>query len=257
MRGGVATIAAGLVLLSCVLASTPPVSAGMLRDGLTRSELDRVGAAPAPEARIPPAWRTLTRGHPSLLVFVDFDCVSLCDPIVAETSARLLESGLIPGEQVTLAVVGIDPRDDAETARRFVDGRVAPALRPALELRQPDTGSLATLAAALGYTFIRDESTNRIAHPSVRYVLMADGRVSRVLPGTGVDAADLRRAIVEAGEGRSGTLVERIALTCYGFDAVTGRYSIAVERILVVASVATALSMALAIGLALRRERLQ
>ena len=55
--------------------------------------------------------------------------------------------------------------------------------------------------------------------------LTADGRVSRALSSLALQPADLRLALLEAGEGKIGGLAGRLALLCYGFDAVHGIYT--------------------------------
>ncbi len=111
------------------------------------------------------------------------------------------------------------------------------------------------MTEALGYRFVFDRQADRFAHPAVRYVLAADGRLSRVLPAFGSDAATLRTAIEEAGEGGRATVFQQIATLCYGYDAVTGRYTLVIERLMMVLAALTALGLGGAIMVALRRER--
>ena len=79
--------------------------------------------------------------------------------------------------------------------------------------------------AAIGYRFQRDAANDAIAHPAAFVTLTADGRVSRVLSSLALQPTDLRLALVEAGDGEIGGLAGRIALLCYGFDAVHGIYT--------------------------------
>ena len=78
---------------------------------------------------------------------------------------------------------------------------------------------------AAGYHYVYDKSVDQFAHPAVAYVVTAKGRISRVLSGLGLDANDLRLALVDAGKGRVGTFADRIRLLCYCFDPATGIYS--------------------------------
>ena len=47
-------------------------------------------------------------------------------------------------------------------------------------------------------------------------MLRADGRVTRVLTGLGLSGADMRLALVEAGEGRIGTIARSGAAVVLG-----------------------------------------
>jgi protein SCO1/2 len=86
-------------------------------------------------------------------------------------------------------------------------------------------------------------------------VLAKDGRIVRVLSGLGLSGNDLRLALVDAGQGRVGTLLDQITLRCFGFDPARGIYTATISRWLTIAGVATAL--ALAGGLAFMASRTQ
>jgi protein SCO1/2 len=60
---------------------------------------------------------------------------------------------------------------------------------------------------------------------------------------------------LEAGNGSIGGLAGRIALLCYGFDAVHGIYTERVTSLLQISGGITVLVLAAAIGMLLRRSR--
>ena len=59
---------------------------------------------------------------------------------------------------------------------------------------------------------------------------------------------DLRLALTEAGEGRVGSLADRLTLLCYGYDAARGLYTPLIQRILTGAGIVTILAIALLIA---------
>ncbi len=192
---------------------------------------------------------------PTVLLFADYDCEAICDAILGQTAGTLAGTGLTLGEDYAFVVVGIDPRDRYELARTFVASQAGDLSAARIETRLPGRADLERMTAALGYGYRYDAETDRFAHPSARYVLTAEGGVARVLPAFRATPADLRRALVEAGDGRVGTITERIALACYGFDPVTGRYSLSIARAATAGGVASTLLVAGGIFVALRRER--
>ncbi len=232
-----------------LLAATAPAFA------LTQVQLDRVAIEPRQDARLPAGLELLAGDRPAVLVFADFDCQDLCNPIVGQTSALLRDTGLSPTQDFQMVVVGLDAKDEAAEAQVFLDDAVDPAIRPALTLRQPPQAQVDRVADALGYVSVYDPERDAYAHPAAMFVLTAEGGLSRVFPGLMPDPEDLRRALIEAGDGHVGGLVERIALTCFAFDPETGRYNFMIERALTAASLLTALLMAVVIWIALRRER--
>ena len=230
--------------------------AGGRAAALTQAELDTVSASPEQGAQIPADLALLDGDRPAVLVFADFECTDICNPLVAATADALSDSGLSPATDYQLVIAGIDPEDGPDAAARFLDATVTePDMRRRVVVPDLDPGQTARLEAAMGYTAVYDPERGAYAHPAGLYVLDATGTVARVFPGLLPEASDLRRALVSAGNGAVGGILERIVLTCYGFNAATGRYTLAIERVLMVSSFATMAALALGIGLALRRER--
>ncbi len=234
-----------VLLALCLLVTGHPLSAG-----LTQAELDEIRADPPEGARV-----DLGTGLPTVLLFADYDCEVICDAILAQTAATLASTGLSLGEDYAFVVVGIDPRDGVETARTFVASQAGDLPAARIETRLPGRADLDRMTASLGYGYRYDAETDRFAHPSARYVLTAEGRVARVLPAFRAAPEDLRRALVEAGQGRIGSIGERIALACYGFDPVVGRYSLSIARAAMAGGAVSTLLLGGGILIALWRER--
>ena len=74
-----------------------------------------------------------------------------------------------------------------------------------------------------------DAEHDQFAHPAAAYVLTKDGRIARVLSGLGLSGGDLRLALVEAGQGHVGTLLDQITLRCFGFDPARGIYTASIS----------------------------
>jgi protein SCO1/2 len=225
------------------------------RAGLTAAELAGVAVTPPTGARLDLSLRGPKR--PVVLIFADFTCGELCDAILAQTAGALAETGLSPARDYALAVVGIDPRDSLAQGRAFARAQVPPALLAQLTLLRPDAARLRRMTAALGYGFAYDAGNDRFAHPAVRFVLAADGRLSRVLPAFEAGPDELKAAILAAGRGAAIPFVRRLALYCYGYDPVTGRFSGLIERLTLLLAALTAIGLFSGIALALRRERRQ
>lgn len=240
---------------------------------LAQTDLARVGVTPNPEARVPLglAFTDAERGlttlgavlgkRAALLLPVDYTCANVCDPMLAMTGAALAASGFQPGRDVSFVLVGLDPRDDVAAARRMlhdVGGGVSKTEIPGEERAATRAlvgaaPAIADLTAALGYRFVVDRDTDSIAHPAAAILLTPEGRVARILSPLALNGRDLRLALIEAGEGRGGTLADRLTLLCYGYDAVRGVYTPLIERILSLAAVATVLAIGLGVLLLQRR----
>ena len=257
--------ATALLLIATAFAASAPASAGIVG-----SDIRKVAAAPAPNAALPldlgfvdDSGRAMTlraaiAGLPNVLVFVDYTCRTLCGPVLEFTAAGLAKTGLRPGIDYRLLVIGIDPRDKLAAAHAMraahIDG--GSAIDRAVVFLTGDEAAIHSITQAAGLHYYYDAEHDQFAHPAAVYVIDAEGRVRRVLSPLGLDGADLRLAIVDGGRGAIGTLADRIHLLCYGYDPVKGIYT---ERITSMLAVAAGLTLVMLLGgislMALRQKR--
>jgi protein SCO1/2 len=229
--------------------------------GVTQAVLDDVSVEPKADAALPLVLRFLDEsaqprtfgevlaGRPAVLVFADYTCRTLCGPVLTFVAAGLERSGLAAGADYGLIVIGLDPKDDLESARAAKTVRIGSGtpLAAATTMLTGQEAAITAVAAALGYRYAYDAEHDQFAHPAAAFVVNSAGRVTRVLSGLGLDGGDLRLALVEAGQGHLGSLGDRLRLLCYGFDPVRGIYTEAITFWLEVAAFFTLLSMAAAV----------
>jgi len=238
-------------LLAASLAAAPALAA------LTAEQLAGVGVQPPPDARLPldaplvdldGRATTLGQafgGRPAVVVFTDYACTQLCSPILAVTAGALSGSGVTPGVDYRLVVIGFNPRATAADARRMVEGEIGDrALRRATTALIAAEAVANRLTAVVGYTYVYDESLRRYAHLAALFVVAGDGRVARILSGFAITDEDVRLALVEAGKGAVGGLGDQIRLLCYGFNGAVGYYVDLVRTLLAAAGAATLIGVA-------------
>jgi protein SCO1/2 len=225
--------------------------------GLTEQQIGEVALSPPSGARVPSALvfkdldgRDLTLGEaiadrPTLLLPADFTCKEICGPALSIAASALSQTGLKAGQDYSLVVVGIDANDGVSAAGQFVSGQVG---GPGVSALTGNAEAIHALLEAIGYRFQRDAANDAIAHPAGFVTLTADGRVSRVLSSLALQPADLRLALIEASEGSIGGLAGRLALLCYGFDAVHGIYTGQIVTLIRISGGVTVAVLAAALG---------
>jgi protein SCO1/2 len=203
---------------------------------LTRSQLATVGVTPAKGAQVPLALsfndfdgssHTLGEvigNRPALLIIADYRCTQLCGSVLGIAARALSVGGLSPGRDYALVVVGFNPEASSADAKTMRDQELAayPELRVDAHLLTGSAASVEALTKSVKFTAVRDSEAGRFAHPVDLYVLTPEGNVSRVLNGLALDPDTVRLALVEAGQGRIGSLVDRLHVLCYGLDPLTG-----------------------------------
>lgn len=169
------------------------------------------------------------QGRPILLNFVYFRCPMLCPMVLEGTTESLTHLKFDIGKEFDVITVSIDPRDKASTAAETKEkyikryGRLDSA--PSWHFLTAHETAIKRLTDAVGFQYKYDPRTDQFAHGAALLVLTPDGRVSRYFYGFEYKPRDLRLAIVEASEGKIGTLTDQFLLLCFHYDAVTGKYS--------------------------------
>jgi protein SCO1 len=242
--------------------------AAPLRAAVTQDDLNDVGVTARRNATLP--LNVTLQGEdgtseplqfwfgskPSVWVLADYTCETLCGPIISIVSNALAHSGLRPGVDFRLIVVGLDSKDTAADAASMKQAQVGSDSSGASYFLRGDANAIATLTKSLGFRSVYDRDRDQFAHPAAAFVITPDGRVARALTGLAVDPVTIRLAIIDAGKGAVGTWTDRVGLLCYGYDPASGTYSVAIGRLLAIAGGATIALLTLFIGLLLRRERI-
>lgn len=258
-------VAATISVLVAIAAAAPLPAAA----GFTSAQLATVSASPPPNAALPldldfldeaGVPRTIAEaigGVPAVVIFADYTCHTLCGPILEFAAGALAKSGLRPGADYRLVVIGLDPKDNLDTARAMRAAHIEPAdpigaAAVFLSGREP---AIRVATTAVGFNAAYDAEHDQYAHPAAAYVVDAAGRVVRVLSALGLSGGDLRLAIIDASHGAVGNLADRIHLLCYGYDPVRGIYTERITVALEIAAGATLIAMAAGIFAMLARER--
>lgn len=118
-----------------------------------------------------------------------------------------------------------------------------------------DELTIQVLAAQLGISFAYDAEQDQFAHPAVAVFVSPNGKIVQYLPGLTFDPGDVKLALLEAGEGKIGTPLEKVYQSCFIYDASAGRYGPFAFGIMRVGGVITVLLLAGFLIVLWQRER--
>jgi protein SCO1/2 len=113
------------------------------------------------------------------------------------------------------------------------------------------------VAESVGFQYQYDAASNQFAHASGIVALTPEGRVSKYFYGIDYPTRDVRLGLVEASAGAIGTAVDELLLYCFHYDPLTGRYGLAIMRVIRTGGVLTVAAIVCFIGVSLRREKKQ
>lgn len=174
-------------------------------------------------------------GRPTVLAMGYFHCPNLCDAVLQGMAHAVSRSGLVPGKDVNVLFVSIDPREhpsDARHAETMLAHADADAAPTHWHFLLGDEEAIHALASASGYRYIYDARIDQYAHAAGIVVASAQGRVAQYLFGVRYPPRSLRLALVDASHGKVGSVVDQLVLLCCGYDPSTGRYSLLIGRVM-------------------------
>lgn len=197
--------------------------------------------------------------RPVVLAFVYYGCPMLCLQSLSSLASTLGVLSENPGEDFEVVSVSIDPRETPamafEKKAHYVERSGKPSIANGWHYLTGTESSIQTLTRAAGFRYVWDEDVQQYAHPAGIVIATADGKVSRYLFGIDYGPRDLRLAVLDASEEKIGSPLAKALLYCYHYDLSTGRYSLAIMRIVQLAGAATVLSLGTLIVVWTRRER--
>ena len=196
---------------------------------------------------------------PTLLTLNYFDCPMLCKLELNGLVESMRKATPTLGKDFRVVTVSIDPRDNPAKAKlgqqRYLKeyDRPVGGSRPWEFLVGPEA-EVRRLADTVGFGYKWIAKQKEYAHHAAIFVCSPQGKVCRVLYGVKYDPATLKLAIIEASEGRVGSVAERFLLLCYQWDPHSGRYHFPMT-VMRIGGGAVALTIAGMLTWLLRRDR--
>jgi protein SCO1/2 len=200
------------------------------------------------------------RGRPAIVVLEYLRCQNLCNLVLASTVNAMRQAKLVPGRDLDLVAISIDPRDTAAdgTAARthyaaaFPDPKIA---ANGLHFLTGAPQQVARVADAVGFSYRYVRGSGQFAHPAGVVVTTPGGRISRYMLGLDPPPAALRTAVAEAGQGDVQPAAHPLLLLCFGYDPDEGTAAALAMRLVRIVSLGGVLGIALLIGLLSFRRR--
>ena len=108
--------------------------------------------------------------------------------------------------------------------------------------------SITKITKALDFKYVAISDTSDYSHPTVTYYVTPKGKISRFITGFGFNAQDIRLSLLDAGQGKIGSILDNALLRCYRFDPKNKTYVRNSMLFMSVAGAMTLISLALFLG---------
>lgn len=191
------------------------------------------------------------QGRPVLLNLVYYSCPNLCTYLLSGMVEALKKLSWTPGRDFEIVTVSIDPNEGYELAAQkkesYFEAYGRPEGREGWHFLVGQEAEIRKLADEIGFSYKYDEEIQQYAHAAGIFVMTSEGTLARTLLGMAFDPRDLRLALLEAGQGKIGNVVDQILLFCYRYDPKANKYALFATRLMKLAGLVTVLALVLLI----------
>ena len=194
----------------------------------------------------------LKSGKPIMLHMGYYKCPMLCTLVLNEGIRSLSKVDLSIGKDFDLVSVSINPKEGHELAHAKKQGYLAEYDRDGADrgvrfltaVTTTEGASVpAAIASAVGFGY-KALPSGEYSHPAMLVMIASDGRIVRYLYGVKFDPATMRMAIVEAGEGKIGTPLDRFILWGHQYDPASHGYVLLAFRLMQIGGAVTVVVIA-------------
>lgn len=167
---------------------------------------------------------------PTIITLNYSNCPMLCSVQLDQLAKSLAELDLQIGRDFQMLTVSIDPKETpevaAKTKSKYVDllRRTQPTVEEGWAFCTAQQPMITRLADNLGFRYTYDSKSGEYYHPAMLAFVSPTGVITRYSLSVDFPPADLKKALVEAGEGSVGSPVDQVLLWCFSYDPESNSY---------------------------------
>jgi protein SCO1/2 len=194
---------------------------------------------------------------PTILAPVYFGCPDVCSFLLYNLAGALNQLSSEPGREYQALAVSFDETEKPplafEKKRLYLKMIERPFSEEAWRFFTGEEENIRKLTEAIGFRFKREGKT--FQHPILMVVLSPNGKITRYMYGTDVLPFDLKMALLEASEGRSGPTVSKVLRFCFSYDPKGRKYVFNTLKVTGIVTLAFALAFVLFLVVKGRRNK--
>ena len=170
---------------------------------------------------------------PTILTLVYYRCPGICSPLLNGVSYMVDRLDLEPGKDYNIITISFSPREDyimaSEKKKNYTDNMKKKIPEGSWHFLTGDSASIAKITDAVGFRY--QPQGQDYMHGAVITVLSQEGKIARYLYGVDFLPLDVKLALTEASEGRTGPTINKLLKMCYSYDPAGRKYVLDVTRV--------------------------
>lgn len=201
----------------------------------------------------------LLPGKPAILTLNYYECPMLCTLVLNGLAAGVKGLGFAPGLDYQIITISIAPTEEVAMAAEKKTNYLASVGRPidanGWTFLLGDQANITKVAESAGFKYRYDKEVDQYAHGAGIFMLTPQGKVARVLYGIEYQPRDLRLALLEAGEGKLGSAIDKVLLYCFHYDPAGRKYAMVAMNVMRVGGIGFSFVLAIFVAMMFRNER--
>lgn len=197
--------------------------------------------------------------RPVVLSMGYYRCPMLCDLVWSGILQSLSEISLEAGEDYQLVTVTIDPNETPKLAKQkkadYMESFGRSGAEDGWHFLTGSEDSIKKLAKAIGFGYRYLPERDEYAHAAGMMVVSPNGKLTRYLYGVMYEPDTVRMALLEAGEGKIGSALDRVVMYCFHYNPEEGKYTVAAMNVMRLVGLLTVAALGSLIAVMWRRER--
>jgi len=170
---------------------------------------------------------------PTLFMVVYYRCTGLCSPLMNGVQQVVDELDLEAGKDYNIITISFDPKETylmaSEKKQNYFDELKRKIPANSWHFLTGDSANIAKITDAIGFRYIKQG--NDYIHSTAVIAVSPTGKIARYLYGTDFNPFDVKLALVEASEEKTGPTISKLVKLCYSYDAEGKRYVLNITRI--------------------------
>ena len=182
---------------------------------------------------------------PVILSLVYYECPMLCTETLNGMVSAFKVLKFDVGKEFNVVTISFDARETpalaAEKQKNYLRQYGRPGAEQGWHFLTGPQSSIDAVTKSVGFHYAWDQSTQQFAHATALFLLTPDGKIAQYYYGVEFSPRDLRFGIIEASQGKTGTVVDQVLLYCFHYDPRSGKYGAIITRVVQLAGGVTIL----------------
>lgn len=170
---------------------------------------------------------------PTLFMVVYYRCTGLCSPLMNGVSQVVDELDMQPGKDYNIVTISFDPNETylmaSDKKKNYFDEMKKKIPESSWHFLTGDSLSDTKICDAIGFRYIKQGKD--YIHSTAIIAVSPQGKIARYLYGVDFNPFDVKLALTEASEGKTGPTISRLVKLCFSYDPAARKYILNITRI--------------------------